>query len=157
MTSAQRIALLVGAVIVLAGGFVLASGSDDGDDSTVATATAPATTVITTPTPTSTDAPEASVAPAPEPEPGFTTIVVRDGEPVGGVKTIKAQKGDRVRIEVASPDTTSEVHLHGYDIKRDLAAGDDVRFSFDAELEGIFELELEETATQIARILVSPS
>jgi FtsP/CotA-like multicopper oxidase with cupredoxin domain len=157
MTSAQRTALLVGAVILLGGGFILASGSDDGNDSTVATATTPAatTTVVTTPTPTSTNAPQAAVTP--EPEPAFTTIVVRGGKPVGGVKTIKAKKGDRVRIEVSSPDTTSEVHLHGYDIKRELKAGGKVRFSFDAKLEGIFEMELEETAVPIAKIEVSPS
>lgn len=156
MTSAQRIALLVGAVIILGGAFVLASGSDD--DATVATATTPAetATVITTPTPT-TDAPQASVEPAPAPAPEFDEVVVRDGKPAGGLKTIKARKGDRVRIEVSSPDTTGEVHLHGYDVSRDLAAGGTVRFSFDANLEGIFEMELEETAVPIAKIEISPS
>jgi hypothetical protein len=61
-----------------------------------------------------------------------------------------------VRVVVSSPDTTDEVHLHGYDIKRDLKAGGRVRFSFTAEAEGIFEMELEGSATQIAKVEVRP-
>jgi FtsP/CotA-like multicopper oxidase with cupredoxin domain len=146
MSSAQRVGLLVAAVIVLGGAFLLFSGSDNKDDN-AATATAPATTP---------GAP-AATTPVAAPQPKVTTIVVKGGKPDGGVKTIKANKGDRVNIEVSSPDTTSEVHFHGYDIKRDLKAGGKVRFSFDAKLEGIFEMELEETAVQIAKIEISPS
>ena len=83
-------------------------------------------------------------------------IRVRNGKPVGGVRTIKVTTGSRARIEVRSTDTSDEVHLHGYDIKRDLNAGGRVRFSFKANAEGIFELELEGSGTQIARIEVQP-
>ena len=148
MSSAQRLVLLVGTVVVLGGAFLLFSGSDNKDDNTAtvtATATAPAPGAPTATTPVA------------APQPKVTTIVVKGGKPVGGVTTIKAKKGDRVNIEVSSPDTTSEVHFHGYDIKRDLTAGGKVRFSFDAKLEGIFEMELEETAVQIAKIEISPS
>ena len=146
MSSAQRLVLLVVAVIVLGGAFLLFSGSDNKDDNA-----ATATTATTTP-----GAP-AATTPVAAPQPKVTTIVVKGGKPDGGVKTIKANKGDRVNIEVTSPDTTSEVHFHGYDIKRDLTAGGKVRFSFDAKLEGIFEMELEETAVQIAKIEISPN
>ncbi len=133
--------LLVGAVIILVGGFIVVSpGSDDADKSA-----ASATTPIAT-----------TNAPAPTPAP-TATIVVQAGKPVGAIKTIKARKDDHVTIVVSSPDTTSEVHFHGYDIKRDLEAGDEVTFTFTAELEGIFEMELEGTAVQIAKIEISPS
>jgi FtsP/CotA-like multicopper oxidase with cupredoxin domain len=147
MSSTQRLVLLVGAVIVLGGAFLLFSGSDNNDSATVATATTPAAT----------NGAPAATTPVAAPQPKVTTIVVKGGKPVGGITTIKAKKGDRVNIEVTSPDTTSEVHFHGYDIKRDLTAGGKVRFSFDAKLEGIFEMELEGTAVQIAKIEISPS
>ncbi len=72
------------------------------------------------------------------------------------MKKITVTKGDRVRIEVASPDTSDEIHLHGYDLKRDLKAGGRVRFSFGADAEGIFEIELEGTGTQIGKLVVEP-
>jgi FtsP/CotA-like multicopper oxidase with cupredoxin domain len=156
MSNTQRLLAIVAAVIVLVGGFVLLQpGDDDGDDSsTVATATNP---IATTDAPAATTPAPAATTPAAEPEAQFTPIRVGGGKPEGGVKTIKAKKGDRVRIEVSSPDTTSEVHLHGYDIKRDLKAGGKVRFSFTADAEGIFEMELEDTAVQIAKIEIGPS
>jgi FtsP/CotA-like multicopper oxidase with cupredoxin domain len=143
MSQAQRLLLLAGAVVVLVGGFVAFSpgGGDGGSNQgTVTTATAPraATTTTTAPAPTT------------------ATIEVRGGKPVGAVKTIRVTKGDRVRIVVTSPDTTEEVHLHGYDIKRDLEAGGRVTFSFTARAEGIFEMELEQSATQIAKLEVRP-
>ena len=147
MSTTQRLTLLAGAVVVIVLGFVLLSGgSDEGGQNaataTTATATAPATTT--------------TAAPAPKLEPAVATIEVRGGKPVGGVKTITFRKGDRAAIVVASPDTTEEVHLHGYDIKRDLKAGGRVRFSFAASAEGIFEMELEDSATQIAKVEVRP-
>jgi FtsP/CotA-like multicopper oxidase with cupredoxin domain len=149
MSSTQRLVLLVGAVIILGGAFILFSGSDNNDSATVATATAT--------TPAATNGAPAATIPVAAPQPKVTTIAVKGGKPVGGVQTIKAKKGDRVNIEVTSADTTSEVHFHGYDIKRELKAGGKVRFSFDAKLEGIFEMELEETAVQIAKIEINPS
>jgi hypothetical protein len=143
MSTFQRLALLAGAVVVIVVGFVLLSGGSDGGDNGAATTTATAPPSTTTPTPT-------------EPEAAIPTIEVRDGKPVGGVKTITLRKGDRAGIVVTSPDTTAEVHLHGYDIKRDLKAGGSVRFSFTADAEGIFEMELEESATQIAKLEVRP-
>jgi FtsP/CotA-like multicopper oxidase with cupredoxin domain len=140
MSNAQRLVLLAGAVVVIVVGFVLLSpGGNDGGDQKAATT---ATTVTTTA--------------APAPEPAVATIEVRGGKPVGGVKTITVKKGDRVTIVVTSPDTTEEVHLHGYDIKRNLKAGGSVRFSFTATAEGIFEMELESSATQIAKLVVRP-
>jgi len=86
---------------------------------------------------------------------GVETIVVRNGEPVGGVAELEYSAGDEVEFKVRS-DVADEVHIHGYDLSKDVAAGGTVSFSFPAELEGIFEVELEERAEQIAELRVNP-
>ena len=86
---------------------------------------------------------------------GEPTIVVRDGEPVGGVQKLEYSAGDEVRFRVRS-DVADEVHVHGYDLMEDVAAGGTVSFDFPAEIEGIFEVELEELGEQIAELRVNP-
>jgi hypothetical protein len=83
------------------------------------------------------------------------TIVIRDGEPVGGVKELEYSAGDEIRFEVTS-DVADEVHVHGYDLMQDVPAGGTVSFDFPAEIEGIFEAELEGRKEQIAEIRVNP-
>jgi hypothetical protein len=83
------------------------------------------------------------------------TVVVRNGAPVGGVRTLTYIKGDRIRFQVDS-DVGDEVHVHGYDLSEDVEAGGSVRFDFDASLEGIFEVELEGRHAQIAELRVNP-
>lgn len=146
MSNLQRVLLVVGALVVLVVGLILASpgGNDAKKTATVPTATTDAPAATTTQ--------PAATAPAAN----ATTIQIAGGKPVGGVKAIKAKKGDTVRIVVTSTDTTSEVHLHGYDIKKNLKAGGSVTYSFPASAEGIFEMELEDTATQIAKITIEP-
>ena len=81
---------------------------------------------------------------------------MRAGKPVGGVEKITVKKGDRARIEVTTTDTSDEIHLHGYDITRDIKPGSRARFSFAANAEGIFEIELHGSGTQIAELTVEP-
>lgn len=83
------------------------------------------------------------------------TVVVRNGKPVGGPRTLTYIKGDQIRFQVDS-DVSDEVHIHGYDISEDVEAGGSVRFDFPAKLEGIFEVELEGAKRQIAELRVSP-
>jgi len=83
------------------------------------------------------------------------TIVIRNGEPVGGVKQLEYDAGDEIRFEVKS-DVADEVHVHGYDLMQDVPAGGTVSFDFPAEIEGIFEAELEGRKEQIAEITVNP-
>lgn len=83
------------------------------------------------------------------------TVVVRDGEPVGGIQQLEYDAGEQIRFEVSS-DVADEVHVHGYDLSRDVPAGGTVSFDFPAEIEGIFEVELEARATQIAELQVNP-
>jgi hypothetical protein len=83
------------------------------------------------------------------------TIVVKNGEPVGGVQELEYSAGDQIRFEVRS-DVADEIHVHGYDLMKDVSAGGAVTFSFPAEIEGIFEVELEGRKEQIAELRVNP-
>ena len=143
MERGQRIGLIGAALIVAAVLFILFQPEDSDDD--------------TEPTPseqTLQGEPTATV-PAPEPTPEFEVIRVRGGEPAGGVKEVTVEKGETVRLEVRS-DIPEAVHVHGYDLFEDVAPGGSVRFRFKADVEGVFEVELEGTHTQIAQLSVEP-
>jgi hypothetical protein len=83
------------------------------------------------------------------------TIVIRNGEPVDGVRELEYSAGDQVEFAVRS-DVADEVHVHGYDLMKDVEPGGTVSFSFPADIEGIFEVELEEHQEQIAELRVNP-
>lgn len=87
--------------------------------------------------------------------PAITTITVRGGQPVSGVADLTYNQGEQVRFTVDS-DVAEEIHLHGYDISKEVEAGGSVTFDFAAEIEGIFEVELEQSAVQIAELTVEP-
>ena len=85
------------------------------------------------------------------------TIVVKDGEPVGGIEKLSFDEGEQIRFKVTS-DAPEEVHFHGYDIAKEIEkAGGSVSFDVPATIEGIFEVELEGLGEQIAEIQVNPS
>ncbi len=95
--------------------------------------------------------------PKPEPEPpDVATIVIEGGQPVGGVQELTFAKGDEIRFVVES-DVADHVHLHGYDVFQDVAAGGTAKFEVPATIEGIFEAELEDSVVPIAEITVEPS
>jgi hypothetical protein len=83
------------------------------------------------------------------------TIVVRNGEPVGGVRELSYAEGDQIRFRVFS-DVADEVHVHGYDLAKDVEAGGSVSFDFPATIEGVFEAELEDRREQILELRVEP-
>lgn len=83
------------------------------------------------------------------------TIVVENGEPVGGIQELEYDAGDQIAFRVES-DVADEIHVHGYDLMEDVDAGSSAEFSFPAEIEGIFEVELEGRKEQIAEIRVNP-
>jgi hypothetical protein len=60
-----------------------------------------------------------------------------------------------VRFTVSS-DVADEIHVHGYDLKRDVPAGGSVTFKFPARIDGVFEIELEGRKQQIAELRVAP-
>ncbi len=82
-------------------------------------------------------------------------IVVKNGKPVGGIADLTYNQGDQIRFKVDS-DVSDEVHVHGYDIMKDVKAGGSVSFDFPATIEGIFEAELENRKEQIIQLTVNP-
>jgi hypothetical protein len=86
---------------------------------------------------------------------GVTTIVIKNGAPVGGIAQLTYDKGEEVRFKVDS-DVSDEVHMHGYDIMKDIKAGGSVSFDFPATIEGVFEAELEDRKEQILELTVNP-
>lgn len=137
MTHAKRALILLLAVFAVVG--VAACGSDD--DSTTAAGT------ITTN--------EKATTQEESKKPMTPTIVVRNGEPVGGVQELEYNAGDQIRFRVSS-NQADEVHVHGYDVEEEIPAGGSATLSFPADIEGIFEVELHGSETQIAELRVNP-
>jgi hypothetical protein len=155
MEKRQRMTLLgIAAAIAVAAvviALVVGGGSDDdGDSDTSNTGTQAAQTETAGDTTQTTED-----KPKPKPKPKVTNIEVEGGQPIGGVKEIKAEKGDTVRIDVTS-DQADELHLHVYDVEKELQPGKKTRLQFKANIEGVIELELHESEQQIAEITVEP-
>jgi hypothetical protein len=161
MNPGQRIAIVVVAVIVLVGGFMIAQGSEDdgGSEQTLA----PSETVTDDGTETA-EGTGGAEAPAPTetatqrqaPPPRVETIRIRGGQPASGdARTLRYESGDTVRLRFAS-DAASEIHIHGYDEYVDVPAGGTARTRFEADAEGIFEIEDHGTGALLARLEVRP-
>ena len=142
--------LLVVAIGLLIAGFALASCG--GDEDTTDTTTE--TTQIQTTTQTTTQPTTSETAPQPE-QPIVVRVRVVNGAPKGGIVRKAVKKGDRVVVVVTS-DVADHVHLHGYDVFRDVAAGGTARIRFRATLPGRFEVELESRGVQIADLTIEP-
>lgn len=147
MSRRQRLGYLaIAAVFAVVAILILASQSGDDDEPPRATTTA--APAVTTPATTPAKPGEAEEPSAPaEPEP---TVLER-----GKDGRVEVSKGERVRFVVRS-DVADEVHLHGYDIAKDVAAGGQVTFSFTADITGIFEIELEHAGEPIGKLVVNP-
>jgi FtsP/CotA-like multicopper oxidase with cupredoxin domain len=128
--------------------FVLLRPSDNGEEATTVgttTATTATTTTATTATvPTVTKASGVDIA-----------ITVKNGKPVGGIAKATVKQGDKVTLIVRS-DVADEVHLHGYDLHRDVEAGGTAKIAFTAKIAGRFEAELEDRKEQILSLTVEP-
>jgi len=114
-------------------------GSSTGTTSTTTTTTSTATASTTT----------AGTGPT------TIRITVEGGVPKGGIVRQTVHQGDEVVLVVTS-DVADEIHLHGYDLMADVAAGGTARLPFNASIPGRFEVELENRSTQIADLTVEP-
>jgi hypothetical protein len=145
--------IALGAVAVVVVLFVvLAGGDDNGSDNNATTQPPTAGSTGTAGATGATGQKQSKSKPA---KPQIPRIEVVDGKPKGGVQRLTYTKGDPVRFAVTS-DVADEIHVHGYDLKKDVPAGGTVRFSFPASIEGVFEVELEGRRQQIAELWVTP-
>jgi hypothetical protein len=152
LSLAVRISLVLAAVLAAAFAFAVMRPEDEPavvatPDPTAAEPT-PADTVGDDDSGAAEDArPTATATPRPRPRPPLLTA--------GESRKLTFQRGDTVVFRVRH-DSAEEVHVHGYDISRDLPAGRTVTMRFPAELEGIFEIELELSGTRIGTLQVEP-
>ena len=127
MNPGSRITILVVAVVVLVGGFFIARDSDS-----------------------------EGTGGAEAPPPRVESIRIRDGQPASGEsRTLTFESGDTVRLRFSS-NAASEIHIHGYDKYVNVPAGGSARTRFEADAEGIFEVEDHGTGALLAKLEVRP-
>jgi hypothetical protein len=153
----MRSFLIAGAAIAVAVALYFVFRPDDTDEP-AGGASVPTPTETATTTTTTTTTPTVTAVPPPppmRPPPARVRITVRDGLPVGGVRRVTVSRGRRVILTV-NADVTDHVHLHGYDVMRDVAPGRPAVIAFRATILGTVEAELEDRHVQIARITTQP-
>ena len=146
MRVARMLAAVTAGAIALAG-----CGGDSTNDAvttTETTATAPTTTADATTTTETTQTTPASEA-------KVIMVNVVKGVPKGGIQRPTVHKGDKV-VLVVRTDSGEAVHLHGYNIEKDVVPGQAVRMPFTANIAGRFEVELHPTDALLAVIEVKP-
>jgi len=134
--------LLTGAVALAGCGGGSKSSAPTTSTVAPATTTVPSTTTTTTTTKTTTTAGPVTIR-----------VLIKGGKPVGGIQRATVKKGQKVAIVVHS-DVADEVHVHGYDLHKDVDAGGTVRIVFPATIAGVFEAELEDRKLQIIEFTV---
>ena len=146
----MRLALMLAAAA--AGAVALAGcGGDSTNDAvttTETTVTAPTTATDTTPT-------QDTTATTPASEAKVITVTVVKGVPKGGIQRPTVDQGDKV-VLVVRTDSGEAVHLHGYNIEKEVVPGRAVRLPFTANIAGRFEVELHPTDSLLAVIEVKP-
>jgi ABC-type glycerol-3-phosphate transport system substrate-binding protein len=138
------LAALAASAVALAG----CGGDSTNDAATTTETTAPTTTTDTTATTVTT-------ATTPAPQTKVITVNVVKGVPQGGIQRPSVKKGDKV-VLVVRTDSGEAVHLHGYNIEKEVVPGKAVRLPFTANIAGRFEVELHPTDALLAVIEVQP-
>ncbi len=77
----------------------------------------------------------------------------------GGVVTpppsrVEVPLGSAVVLRVGS-DVADQIHVHGYELEQDVAAGGTTTFEFTADQSGLFEVETHETALLLLQLQVA--
>lgn len=85
---------------------------------------------------------------------GFMSVGVVGGKVEALYGTAKVKLGQIYVVKVFS-DVSSEVHIHGYNIMRDVKAGVPLAIPFRATIPGQFVVELEQTHTLLFTFTVS--
>lgn len=105
------------------------------------TSTAPVATTTTVAADTTSTAAAITATTGTAPAGAVVEVVVADGEVTGGGR-VEVDLGEEVVLRVTS-DVADEVHIHGYDLRAEVAAGGTIEIAFTAAVPGIFEVELE--------------
>jgi len=146
VTRAQRLVPLALAALVAVLAVVVLSGGEDEEERAASGATPTPTPTVT---PTATRVPQ-ELEPRSTPEPSQPPLLT-----AGKERDLTFTQGDRVRFRVRT-DAPEEVHVHGYDVERAVPAGETVTVAFDADVVGIFEVELHGSGEPLGRLRIEP-
>ena len=142
MSRRQRFTFLAIAVaIAVVAVVVLADSSEDDDQPSQTAATA---TPTGTPAEPAEETATATPTPTPKPPPLLTA---------GKVTELEYTEGETIRFRVRS-DEPEEIHVHCYDITRDVPAGRTITVSFEASITGTCEVEFHNSGEPIAEVTV---
>ncbi len=82
-------------------------------------------------------------------------LVLRDGKLASGSAALQVRQGEQVTLRIDS-NVNDELHVHGYDLKLRIRAGEPATLQFAASRSGRFELELHRKHTQAGVLEVYP-
>ena len=146
MSRSRRLVVGVLAVCCLLGG---CGGGDEGGGTAATTAATAATSASSGGATSSTEAASTTA--------GFSGVVVEAKVTGNQVETasrrVRIDLGQKVRVQVEA-DRAEEVHVHGYDLKGDVAPGKPAIIDFTANVPGVFEVELEESGLKLFELQV---
>jgi hypothetical protein len=137
-------------VMVLAVGCLLGGcGGDNGGGGAAATTVATTATTTTGGGATTTSGASTTA--------GFSGVLV-EAKVTGDIvqtanRRVRVDLGQKVRIQVET-DRAEEVHVHGYNLKADVAPGKPAVINFTADVPGGFEVELEESSLRLFELQV---
>jgi len=84
------------------------------------------------------------------------------GEAVGGAKDVSATQGDHLTVSLET-DVPAELHVHGYELAKDVDAGNTGSLEFTADTTGEFEIEAhhlahgeEDAGVELGTLQVNP-
>lgn len=147
----RRVTIMALAVIVVACGSEergAATTSNPADPTTSASTMVEPTTTSTVDRTTTTSIPATTSTTQPE-----IDVELVGGEIVGP-ESFEVPLGETVDIWILS-DVDDEVHVHGYDLRFEISAGDPFNLSFDADVPGIFEVEVHTNSAPLFEIEVT--
>lgn len=141
--NARIVAVVAGVAVIVALFLVLRPRDEEPEPRTSPTVTdVTPTTTLNTAVPPTTPVDEVYVIEA----------EFEDGQARGPAR-VPVARGQRVRITVTS-DVEEEVHVHGYDLRADVAPGEPAVIEFVADASGVFEVELERSHVLLFRLEV---
>ena len=147
MSRGQRFTFLaIALVIAVVAIVVLADTSEDETEPTQSAATATPTATEEA-APGEEETPTATPTPTPRPQPPLLTA--------GRVRELEFTEGETIRFRVRS-DAPEEIHVHCYDITRDVPAGRTISVFFKADITGICEVEFHNSGEPIGELRVEP-
>jgi hypothetical protein len=100
-------------------------------------------------------APTAAAAVAPVASEKAFELVLRDGKLVSGPQSFQVRQGEHVTLRIDS-NAGDELHLHGYDLKLAIQAGEPATLQFSASRSGRFGIELHKHHSELGALEVYP-